>query len=185
MLAAINGAKRRIAFETYIYEKGSVGEQFTAALEAAARRGVQVNMVIDAMGSSVPEEWSDRLRAAGAKVGTFGKPNWYALEELNYRTHRKILVADGSIGFTGGRRRRSLARNAFKDTAIRCPHRRPIVRLMEGRSARASSVGGASRRPSTGDSCRRPRRTQRCAAQLALRRRQRRAAPVDRRPPAR
>src|SRR3954449_1216028 len=65
MLAAVNAARRRISFETYIYNKGSVGEQFTQAFENAARRGVQVNMVVDAMGSNkVPTEWQDRLRAA-------------------------------------------------------------------------------------------------------------------------
>ena len=102
MLAAIDGARRRIAFESYIYEEGTAGERFTSALEAAARRGVQVHVVIDAMGSKLPEAWRERLRAAGAKIGEFGEPSWYTLEELNYRTHRKILVVDGAIGFTGG-----------------------------------------------------------------------------------
>jgi cardiolipin synthase len=103
MLDAIASARRRVSFETYIYEKGSVGEQFTAALERAAQRGVQVNLVVDAMGSSrIPGEWTDRLRHAGARVGLFGQPEWYTLEELNYRTHRKILVVDGRVAFTGG-----------------------------------------------------------------------------------
>jgi cardiolipin synthase len=136
MLAAIDGAKRRIAFETYIYQKGTVGEQFTAAFEAAARRGVQVNMVIDAMGSSMPREWRERLLASGAKVGTFGQPGWYTLEELNYRTHRKIMVIDGAIGFTGGV---GLAdhwlghaqdKDHWRDMMVRIEG--PIARLMEG-----------------------------------------------------
>ena len=56
MLDAIALARRRISFETYIYQKGSVGEQFTLALERAAQRGVQVNLVVDAMGSNrIPE----------------------------------------------------------------------------------------------------------------------------------
>jgi cardiolipin synthase len=136
MLAAVNGAKRRIAFETYIYEKGTVGEEFTAAFEAAARRGVQVDMVIDAMGSSMPKEWRERLLAAGAKVGTFGQPSWYTLEELNYRTHRKIMVIDGAIGFTGGV---GLAdhwlgnaqdKDHWRDMMVRIEG--PVSRLMEG-----------------------------------------------------
>ncbi len=137
MLAAINQAKRRISFESYIYEKGSVGEQFTSALEAAARRGVQVRLVLDAMGSnSVPEEIIDRLEEAGAEVGQFGKPNWYTLEELNYRTHRKILAIDGIVGFTGGV---GLADHwlghaqdpdHWRDTMVRLEG--PIVRLIEG-----------------------------------------------------
>ena len=62
MLAAIASARRRISFETYIYQRGSVGEQFTSALERAAQRGVQVNLVVDAMGSNrIPSEWRDRL----------------------------------------------------------------------------------------------------------------------------
>src|SRR4051812_42510163 len=48
MLAAINGARRRVSMESYIYEKGTVGDQFSAAFEAAAKRGVQVNLVVDA-----------------------------------------------------------------------------------------------------------------------------------------
>ena len=103
MMEAVQSAKQRISFETYIYNKGVLGQQFTDAFEAAAKRGVQVNLVVDAMGSKkVPKEWQERLRAAGVKVGEFGQPKWYALEELNYRTHRKILVVDGRIGFTGG-----------------------------------------------------------------------------------
>jgi cardiolipin synthase len=136
MLAAINGAQRRVAFETYIYEDGDVGARFTSALEAAARRGVQVNLVIDAMGSTVPDEWKTRLLDAGAKVGTFGQPSWYTLEELNYRTHRKILVVDGAIGFTGGV---GLAdhwlghaqdKDHWRDTMVRIEG--PVARLMEG-----------------------------------------------------
>jgi cardiolipin synthase len=103
MLDAIASARRRISFETYIYQRGSVGEQFTSALERAAQRGVQVNLVVDAMGSNrIPSEWTDRLRHAGVRVGLFGQARWYTLEELNYRTHRKILVVDGRVAFTGG-----------------------------------------------------------------------------------
>ena len=136
MLAAIDGAKRRIAFETYIYEKGSVGERFTAALEAAARRGVQVNLVIDAMGSSMPKEWRARLEASGVKVGTFGEASWYSLEELNYRTHRKILVVDGTVGFTGGVGvadhwlGNAQDKEHWRDMMVRIEG--PIARLMEG-----------------------------------------------------
>jgi len=137
MLAAVNGARRRISFETYIFNKGSVGEQFTQAFEAAARRGVQVNLVVDAMGSNkIPKEWQERLKAAGVKVGEFGQPKWYALEELNYRTHRKILVVDGRIGFTGGVGLddqwlgHAQDKEHWRDTMVRIEG--PVVRLMEG-----------------------------------------------------
>ena len=137
MLAAVNGARRRISFETYIYNKGTIGEQFTQAFEAAARRGVQVNMVIDAYGSNkLPAEWEDRLKAAGVKIGHFGKTRWYTLEELNYRTHRKILVVDGAVGFTGGVglddqwMGNAEGKDQWRDTMVRLEG--PVVRFMEG-----------------------------------------------------
>ncbi len=137
ILAAINGARRRISFETYIYEKGVIGEQFTAALEAAGKRGVQVNLVVDALGSkAIPKEWRERLRAVGAQIGEFGQPNWYSLEELNYRTHRKILVVDGRIGFSGGVGvadhwlGHAQDKEHWRDTMVRIEG--PEARLMEG-----------------------------------------------------
>lgn len=103
MLAAIDNARERISLETYIFKKGTVADQFTAALEKAARRGVRVSIVVDTFGSSsMDDEHVERLRAAGCDVATFNPPRWYSLEEVNYRTHRKILVVDGEIGFTGG-----------------------------------------------------------------------------------
>lgn len=137
MLAAINAAKRRISFETYIYEKGSVGEQFTDALEAAGKRGVMVSLITDAMGSKkIPKEWRDRLHTVGAQLGEFGQPKWYALEELNYRTHRKILVVDGAVGFTGGAGvadhwiGHAQDKEHWRDMMVRIEG--PAARLMEG-----------------------------------------------------
>ena len=136
MLSAIAAAKRRVAFETYIFEKGAVGEQFVDALEAAARRGVQVNLVIDAIGAKVSSAWRQRLESAGAKIGNFGEPSWYTLEELNYRTHRKILVVDGAVGFTGGVGvadhwlGHAQDKDHWRDTMVRIEG--PIARLMEG-----------------------------------------------------
>ena len=135
MIAAVNGARRRISFETYIYEKGRAGEQFTAALEAAGKRGVQINLVVDAIGSSIPKDWRARLTAAGARIGEFGRPNWYSIEELNYRTHRKILVIDGLIGFTGGAGiadhwlGNADSKEHWRDTMVRIEG--PVARLME------------------------------------------------------
>ena len=137
MLAAINSATRRISLETYIYENGTVGDQFSAAFEAAARRGVQVRMVVDAMGSDkIPKEWRQRLVDAGVKIGDFGQPKWYSLEELNYRTHRKILVTDGHVGFTGGVGLddhwlgNAQDKDHWRDTMVRIEG--PVARLMEG-----------------------------------------------------
>src|SRR4029079_1627331 len=88
---------------TYVYEKGILADQFTSALESAARRGVQVNVIVDAVGSKkMKGEAVKRLHDAGAHVGSYGMPTWYKLHQLNYRTHRKVLVVDGRTAFTGG-----------------------------------------------------------------------------------
>lgn len=104
MLNAIRGAKRRISFESYIYSSGSeMGAAFTQAFVDAAGRGVKVQLVLDAVGSaSLSAEDLERLRGAGCIVALFNSPTWYSIQEVNYRTHRKILVVDGEVGFTGG-----------------------------------------------------------------------------------
>ena len=137
MLGAIEQARQRIVFETYIFEPGAVADRFVAAFEAAARRGVKVDMVIDAVGSgSVGEEVLDRLRAAGCDVRPYNETHWWQLEEINYRTHRKILVVDGDIAFTGGV---GLAdhwegdaqdRDHWRDMQVMM--RGPIAKIMEG-----------------------------------------------------
>lgn len=136
MLEAIRGAKRRISFETYIYDVGEVARQFTSALEEAARRGVRVNLVVDSVGGSGMEaEDIKRLEAAGCRIGAFNALKWYNLEELNYRTHRKILVVDGEVGFTGGAGiadhwlGHAQDKDHWRDTQIRM--RGPIVRIVE------------------------------------------------------
>jgi cardiolipin synthase len=103
MLQAMNEATERISFETYIYEEGRVADQFTDALENAVRRGVTVNIILDALGTgSMDKSHFERLQKAGCHIVNFNPTAWYTLEELNYRTHRKILVVDGSVAFTGG-----------------------------------------------------------------------------------
>jgi cardiolipin synthase len=136
MLEAIRGAKRRISFETYIYDVGEVATQFTSALEEAARRGVPVNLVVDSVGGSGMEtEDIKRLEAAGCRIGAFNALKWYNVEEVNYRTHRKILVVDGEIGFTGGAGiadhwlGNAQDKDHWRDTQIRM--RGPIVRIVE------------------------------------------------------
>lgn len=137
MLAAIRAATHRISFESYIYNSdSSIAGEFTRALEEAARRGVTVNLVLDAVGaSSISEDDLERLRNAGCQVAMFNAPSWFALEELNYRTHRKVLVVDGTVGFTGGAgiddQWKGNARNKkeWRDTHIEV--RGPLARLME------------------------------------------------------
>lgn len=137
MLASIDAARRRISLETYIFDDGAVAGQFVDALERAARRGVRVSLLVDAVGASTMKaSHKERLRAAGCQIVDFNEPRWYSLEEVNYRTHRKILVVDGEIGFTGGVGMadhwlgHAQDRDHWRDTQIRM--RGPIVRLMEG-----------------------------------------------------
>ncbi|MET0620668.1 MAG: phospholipase D-like domain-containing protein [Thermoanaerobaculia bacterium] len=103
MLEAIRGAKRSITFETYIYWSGNVGEQFTEALSERARAGVKVHILIDWAGSGrIDDEYLERMERAGAQVERYHPLAWYTLARLNHRTHRRLLVVDGRVGFTGG-----------------------------------------------------------------------------------
>ncbi|RYG10190.1 MAG: cardiolipin synthase B [Burkholderiales bacterium] len=103
MLGAIQGARRTITFETYIYWSGDIGRQFADALSERSRAGVKVHMLIDWVGSAkMDDKLLDDMRAAGVDIRKFHKPAWYNLAKLNNRTHRKLLVVDGQTGFTGG-----------------------------------------------------------------------------------
>ena len=102
MLDAIDQAKSRIVFESYVVKEGEIGAQWAAALEAAAKRGVTVRVVLDSIGSALSAQTQDRLKAAGVQVLWFNPVRFWQLEETNYRTHRKVLVVDGDVGFIGG-----------------------------------------------------------------------------------
>jgi cardiolipin synthase len=103
MLAAIDRARQRVALETYIYEKGDVGTMFTNALEAAAKRGVRVRIVLDSVGSKkMSGDDEERLEAAGAEIKWVNPIVSFQIEEANYRTHRKALIVDGDVAFIGG-----------------------------------------------------------------------------------
>jgi len=102
MLDAIRQAKRRISFESFIYEDGVVGDQFTNEFVKAAGRGVDVRVVLDGFGASLSDESEKKLTDAGVQVVWFNLVRPWSLEEANYRTHRKVLVVDGEVGFTGG-----------------------------------------------------------------------------------
>ena len=103
MLAAIRSAQHSITFETYIYWSGDIGREFADALSERAKAGVKVHVLLDWIGSGkIDQSFLDEMRAAGAEIRKFHKPNWYNLARLNNRTHRKLLVVDGKTGFTGG-----------------------------------------------------------------------------------
>jgi cardiolipin synthase A/B len=102
MLDAIRKATSRVSFESFIYEDGEVGDQFTRELSAAARRGVTVRIVLDRFGGELSRESQQTLTDAGVAVVWFNPFRPWTIEETNYRTHRKVLVVDGRIAFTGG-----------------------------------------------------------------------------------
>jgi cardiolipin synthase len=103
MLDAIAGAKRSISFETYIYWSGEIGRRFADALAERARAGVPVHVLLDWVGSSkMDDALLEEMRRSGVQVLKYHPPHWAHLGRLNNRTHRKLLVVDGRIGFTGG-----------------------------------------------------------------------------------
>lgn len=103
MLAAIRAAKVTITFETYIYWSGRIGREFAAALCERAGAGVRVHVLLDWVGSNRLDASSlHELEAAGVEVARYRPLSWYSLSRMNSRTHRKILVVDGRVGFIGG-----------------------------------------------------------------------------------
>ena len=103
MLQAVEGARRRISFESFIYSDGVVSERFTRAFVAAARRGVDVRIVLDGYGANdLPKESVALLEGAGVRLVWFNRLRAWSLDRVNNRTHRKVLVVDGQVAFTGG-----------------------------------------------------------------------------------
>ena len=103
MLDAIASAQRTITFETYIYWSGDIGQTFADALAERARAGVKVKVMLDWAGSIKMEDaLLEEMQSAGVEVHQYRPLRWYNLGRLNNRTHRKLLVVDGKIGFTGG-----------------------------------------------------------------------------------
>jgi cardiolipin synthase len=103
MLQAIRGAKKTILFETYIYWAGDVGKEFAEALSERARSGVKVHVLVDWVGSAKMEgNMVASMRGAGVELEHFHPLRWYNLGRMNNRTHRKLLIVDGAVGFTGG-----------------------------------------------------------------------------------
>lgn len=104
MLEAIRGAQRTITLETYIWASGHISNEFITALSERARAGVKVHALVDGMGGlKFNRSDRDRLREAGVELHIYGREHWWQIKaNINHRTHRKILVIDGKVGFTGG-----------------------------------------------------------------------------------
>jgi cardiolipin synthase len=103
MLEAIRGAEKSITFETYIYWSGAIGKEFADALSDRARTGVRVHVLLDWVGTNKMDESElEAMRSAGVEVEKYHPMRFYNLGRMNNRTHRKLLIVDGRIGFTGG-----------------------------------------------------------------------------------
>ena len=103
MLDAIRCASSSINMECYIFQPGKIADAFIEALSERARAGVNVTMVVDAIGSF--NLWGrpvKRLRDAGCRIESYQRLRWYSLARLNNRTHRELLIVDGRVAFTGG-----------------------------------------------------------------------------------
>ncbi|AVO34531.1 phospholipase D-like domain-containing protein [Ottowia oryzae] len=103
MLAAIRAAQKTITFETYIYWSGEIGEKMSEALAERARAGVKVSVMLDWMGSlKMDDQLVQRMKDAGVRVHRYRPLHWYNIARMNNRTHRKLLIVDGAVAFTGG-----------------------------------------------------------------------------------
>ena len=101
MTKDIREAKFSVNLESYIYQPDKAGRQFADAMIAAARRGVQVRLLVDAWGSKL-KQLAEELEAAGVKVRRYRPLRLFSIYKVGKRTHRKILVVDGRIAWTGG-----------------------------------------------------------------------------------
>src|SRR5688572_6086291 len=103
MRDAIRAAEVSINLEAYIFQPGDAADMLTDAILERARAGVEVRIVLDAIGSSRLRNTTARRLSAGGCHVTFYQPvTWYRLHRLNNRTHRELLVVDGRLAFTGG-----------------------------------------------------------------------------------
>lgn len=103
MLETIRGAERTLCLETYIYWTGDIASELAGAVCERAEAGVQCKILVDAVGAlKMESDLLERMGRSGATVVRFRPPKPYALRRLTNRTHRRLLVADGRIGMTGG-----------------------------------------------------------------------------------
>ena len=124
MLRDIREAKRTVNLETYIFQPDEAGRQFADAMIEAARRGVEVRLLVDAWGSKL-EDLKNELKDAGVHVRRYRPMHLFSIYKVGRRTHRKILVVDGRVAYTGGlgidKRWLGSARNTreWRDTQVR------------------------------------------------------------------
>ena len=104
MIDAIRSARRSITLESYIWASGAVSDRFIDALVERAAAGVKIHVLVDGMGAlKFDEKDQRRLLDAGIEFYKYGREHWYEFKlNINHRTHRKLLIIDGQVGFTGG-----------------------------------------------------------------------------------
>src|SRR5215211_6283609 len=137
MLETIRSAERTLTLETYVYWKGEIATEVANAVCERATAGVRCHVILDALGSALIEPGVfDRMADHGVKIVRFRPPKLYAVRRLANRTHRRLLIADGRVGMTGGV---GIARewtgdaqdpDHWRDTHVRV--RGPVVRGMQG-----------------------------------------------------
>jgi cardiolipin synthase len=141
MLEAIRGATRSVNMECYIFQHGRVAGEFIDALSERARNGVNVTVVVDAIGSfSLWGRPVARLRAAGCRILSYQAVRWYSMHRINNRTHRELLIVDGATAFVGGagvadwwRYPQGRRRRPWRDTMARVEG--PVVAALQGVAA--------------------------------------------------
>jgi cardiolipin synthase len=99
----LRAARQTITLQMYYGNPGQVADTLKRILIERARAGVRVLFLQDAIGSqNLEKEWQDSLRAAGVQVAIFRPPRWYQLDKASHRSHIRVVVIDGHVGFTGG-----------------------------------------------------------------------------------
>jgi cardiolipin synthase A/B len=104
LLEAIRGAKKTVNFEAFLFHSGKVGDEFIAAFCERAQAGVQVRILLDGIGSGSPLKGADvsRLKEAGCRFAYYHPVRAVRVDRINRRTHRRVMVVDGQVAFTGG-----------------------------------------------------------------------------------
>jgi cardiolipin synthase len=103
MLEAIRGAKKTVTMENFIFRSGKLSGEFVPLLIEKATNGVKVHVIMDSMGcSKLNQSELNSMQDAGVQFVKYNRPEWHKLLRVNHRDHRKVLVVDGVIGFTGG-----------------------------------------------------------------------------------
>jgi cardiolipin synthase len=103
LLADVRAAQRSVNWLAYIWEPGTCSDQVFAALIERARAGVEVRVMLDGLGCMrCPDEGQDALKKAGGKIGVFRPLRWGKLTRFYKRNHRRAIVIDGKVGYTGG-----------------------------------------------------------------------------------